>query len=388
MRNRRQMRRIKSSKISKTLIPNFARSDEELRASIAERWDPGRNTPWRCFLADIAERNVGDALDALSAYPLFRLNYSVKTNPRDEMVALMHRNAVIAECISAGECDQAREHGYEWHEITYNGPRVLREHRVNVAFADSVEAFGFYASRGEAMNVHGVRMRPHTIPSRFGVKQSELAQIAEIARESSNVQELGVSFFSPPELFGERTWRDIADEVMGYAVELEALAEKPVVIFDLGAGFPPEQFVERFVSDYAHVSDVAPRRLEHLRHIYLEPGQELAQAVEAVFLRVLEVRSRDDGREIVVDGGEPQLPQIKSRSHRVFCNSPDGWVKLEGGADRIFGCICTEDDVIRCDVRLPQHIAVGDVIAVADAGAYDSSMAFGFAQGQPVPRDS
>jgi len=151
---------ISRTRLDKRLIPNFARSDDELRASISERWDPEHQTPWRCFLGDIAERNVGDALDALSVYPLFKLNYSVKTNPRDEMVALMHRSGILAECISEDECDQAREHGYEPHEITYNGPRAVRDRPVNVAFADSVEAFVFYASRSEAMNVHGVRMRP------------------------------------------------------------------------------------------------------------------------------------------------------------------------------------------------------------------------------------
>ena len=376
------------TQLSKRLVPNFARSDDELRASISERWDPERDTPWRCFLSDIAERNVGDALDALSAHPRFKLNYSVKTNPRDEMVALMHRNGVLAECISEGECDQAREHGYGPDEITYNGPRVIRNRRVNVAFADSVEAFAFYASRSDAMNVHGVRMRPHTIPSRFGVKSCELPKVIEIARASENVERLGVSFFSRPEDFGERQWREIADEVLGYAVDLESESGKPVTIFDLGGGFLAEAWMERFERDYAHVSEVAPRRLSNLDHIYVEPGQGLSTPVEALFLRVLEVRQRDDAREIVVDGGQPNLPQLRWLPHRVFWQGADGWIKLEDGRDRIFGCICTEEDVIRHDVQLPAQIAAGDVLAVADAGSYDSSMAFGFGQGQPVPRDS
>ncbi len=376
------------TRLAKRLIPNFARSDDELRASIAERWDSDRSTPWRCFLADVAERNVGEALEALSAFPLFKLNYSVKTNPRDEMVALMHRNGVLAECISEGECDQAREHGYEWHEITYNGPRPLRDRKVNVAFADSVEAFSFYATRADMMNVHGVRMRPHTIPSRFGVKPSELEEIIEIAREGENVERLGVSFFSRPEDFAQRQWCDIADEVLGYAVELESLSGKPVTIFDVGAGFPADQWPERFERDYGNIAELAPRRLANLQQIYLEPGQGLATPVEAVFLRILEVRQREDGSEIVVDGGLANLPQIKERSHRVFWEGPNGWVKLEDGRDRIYGCICMEEDVIRHDVALPEQIAAGDVIAVADAGSYDSSMAYGFGLGQPTPRDS
>ena len=376
------------TRVTKRLIPNFARSDEELRASVAQRWDPEHKTPWRCFLADIAERTVGDALEAIGPFPLFKLNYSVKTNPRDEMVALMHRSGVLAECISTEECDQAREHGYEPHEITYNGPRVIHDRRVNVAFADSVEAFAFYASRPDAMNVHGVRMRPHTIPSRFGVTAAELPQVIDIARASANVERLGVSFFSRPEDFGERQWREIADEVLGYAVELEAESGKPVTIFDLGGGFTADAWMQRFEGDYAHISEVAPRRLSNLQQIYLEPGQGLSTAVEALFLRVLEVRLRDDGREIVVDGGQPNLPQLRWLPHRVFWQAPDGWIKLENGRDRIFGNICTEEDVIRRDVDLPLEMSVGDIIAVADAGSYDSSMAFSFALGQPAPRDS
>jgi len=382
------MRKVTRTKVSTgTLVPNFARSDEELRLSIREHWDPGRATPWRCFLADVAERNVGDALEALAPFPRFKLNYSVKTNPRDEMIALMHRNGVLAECISPGECDQVREHGYEANEITYNGPRPIRDRRVNVAFADSVEGFAFYASRPHAMNVHGVRIRPHTIPSRFGVKVNELPKIVDIARASANVERLGVSFFSRPEDFGERQWREIADEVLGYAVELEAESGKPVTIFNLGGGFLADAWGERFDGDYEHVSELAPRRLSNLQQIYVEPGQGLSTPVEALFLRVIEVRQRDDGRETVVDGGQPNLPQLRWLPHRVFWEG-DSWIKLQHGRDRIFGNICTEEDVIRHDVNLPAKIAPGDVIAVADAGSYDSSMSFGFGLGQPAPRDS
>jgi diaminopimelate decarboxylase len=118
----------------------------------------------------------------------------------------------------------------------------------------------------------------------------------------------------------------------------------------------------------------------------MEPGQELVTPVEAIVASVIEVRQRRDTREIVLDAGLPAIPEARMHAHRVFFGAPK-WLELGAGTDRIVGNICMEDDVICTGTKLPEHIREGDLIAVADTGAYDSSMVFDFAQGRPRPEE-
>jgi diaminopimelate decarboxylase len=98
---------------------------------------------------------------------------------------------------------------------------------------------------------------------------------------------------------------------------------------------------------------------------------------------VLEVRhGRDGASEAVVDAAISDLPMAPFYPHRVYGRAARGdWSALAGGGDRLIGRICMESDILASDVALPEGIGPGDRLVIADAGAYDASMAYNFGRG-------
>src|SRR5581483_4441459 len=177
--------------------------------------------------------------------------------------------------------------------------------------------------------------------------------------------------------------RRLAESVARYAEELQRRSGATVTVFDVGGGKRPSQLDDEVRSGSIEciLSDVS-QRLSGVRALFLEPGQALATPCEAVLAVVLEVRrSQGTVSEIVVDAGFPELPQIKTFPHRFFLLG-NGKPRLLGeGRGRILGRTCLEQDVLH-DAAGLDDCREGDAIAIADAGAYDASMAFRFARGR------
>lgn len=123
-------------------------------------------------------------------------------------------------------------------------------------------------------------------------------------------------------------------------------------------------------------------RLRYVRSVFLEPGLALTASSEAVLAKILEVRRSPEGvGEIIIDAGFPELPQIGTFAHRIFLWR-EGKPRLSRpGRGRILGNTCLEYDVLGQGIDL-DACSVGDMVAIADAGAYDASMSFRFARGR------
>jgi diaminopimelate decarboxylase len=352
-----------------------------LAMSVPEKVD----TPARVHLPLAGETNFAQLAEAVGGVPSLRAAYSVKTNPRDEMIALALRHGIDVEVISEAEWRHVRSRGFEPSRILYNGPRPLGDAQVAVAFADSTEAFERNAARYMGM-AHGIRIRPAGISSRFGVPAAGLRGIAGIARKSPRVAALGVSFFVRSQDLRGRPWADVARGVVLEAAKLEEDAAKPVIVFDAGGGCSPAEFDERWATEFRETFATAQERLRFVERSYIEPGQEVAAPTEAVIVRVLEVRRSAPRADVVIDAGLPAMPRVREAGHRVFLRSRDAWTQLRSGGDRILGCICMEEDVVKEGVSVAD-VREGDVIAICDTGAYDSSMAFDFAKGRSKPEE-
>jgi len=312
-----------------------------------------------------------------------RVAYSVKTNPRRELLHLARRQGFYAEVISDPEFDWAISNGFERRAIIYNGPRPLRKpgNAVHVAFADSLVAFEAYA-KGRIAEIIGVRLRPQGIASRFGVPQEDFDDLLACATRLQKDLEFGVSFHVRPEDFAGRSWRDIAGNVLHSAAKLERHAGHPVAVLDFGGGWTPEAFRNALVQELPETLSEARRTLPHLREVFLEPGQALATPCVALFSRVLEIRSMKNGvLDVVIDGSIHDAPHIDAYPHQIFAGSTETLRRLSHGRDRLLGCACLEYDILASHVSLPRTLAVGDLVVIADCGSYDSSMSFVFARG-------
>ncbi len=358
--------------------------DEDIRHALERgvRNDRSRTSTDRVLFPEILHGVLRRIASYQARQPLLRFSYSVKTNPSAWVLREAKRAGLLAEVISPQEYEHARTCGFSDSEIVYNGPFPAHYCAGAPAyvFADSIEAYRS-AARRFSRSLIGIRLRPPNVPSRFGVPPEELEELAGAVRDADR-RDLGVSFHVRPEDYGTYDFRTLTSAVVECARRVERHGGTRIVLFDVGGGKSPQQFDDAIrEGDFAWLQQCVADRLPQVGAIFAEPGQALVTPCEAVIAPILELR-RNAGAitEVVVGAGYPDLSQIRSFPHRMFWLAGTGVRPVEPGHGRILGRTCLEYDVLStfADLRARSE---GDALAVADAGAYDASMAFDFARG-------
>ncbi len=343
-------------------------------------------TPQRCFLKSVAAQRFSDVAARVGALRTqnfeFVPAYSVKTNPRRELLALARGSHFMAEVISAAELERARKASFGPAELIYNGPRRCnagdRNEPLFAALADSLEALGRYVD-GDLARFPGVRLRPAFTPSRFGVVADELDAASDALARLAPGRGFAVSMHVRPQDFQARSWFDIVAEVAEMGARLERHSRRQCAVFDIGGGWTPAQLDHAIDRDFPRLAGVLSNTLRHVDRVVLEPGQGIATAVEAVVCSVVEIRG--PRAEVVVDAGFVEMPHIAAYSHRMFWARDPMLQPLTPGRAKILGPTCLEHDVLTAQASIPDGLRAGDRLVLADCGAYDSSMSFDFAAG-------
>lgn len=344
-------------------------------------------TPCRIFREHVARgrlEQVAALRDRLGRPPLAVLTgFSFKTNPRRQLVSLAREYGFLAETISHDELRWAAEVGFPPEETIYNGPEPLLDRgegeRLAYAYADSVEAFVRNA-RLRIARVHGVRLRPAMIGSRFGVPIEDDPDLRAAICALPDSVPVAVSFHARHEDFKGASWRDVASDVLGRAAAIERQCGRRVVAFDVGGGWTPAQFDASFEPDMRWAVDRIAEALPNCTRLIAEPGQAVCTPTEAIVTRVLEVRERRGRREAIADVGFADWPEMHSYVHGLFVWREGRWSALGRGPDRLGGRTCLEYDLID-GLRFPADLAPGDRLLITDTGSYDRAMAFDFARG-------
>ncbi|MFI6033476.1 Y4yA family PLP-dependent enzyme [Streptomyces sp. NPDC051315] len=131
--------------------------------------------------------------------------------------------------------------------------------------------------------------------------------------------------------------------------------------------------------------------LEHLYDLHVEPGRALLDQCGLTLAKVLEVRAREDGEELLVRLAAT-ADDVALEEHGVLMDpvvvSRDA-ARSETGpvAVHLFGSLCLETDLItRRTVFLPRRPAPGDVLAFTNTAGYCMDFHATRAQRQPVAR--
>ena len=157
----------------------------------------------------------------------------------------------------------------------------------------------------------------------------------------------------------------------------------------MGGGWAPEDFDEAAQDQLLRLAGHARAKFGDAVEIMIEPGKALSQPSQAVLARVVHVRRGVGGfREAILDAGIGDVPQLAAHPHRLAVARGGEISALEPGRDRLLGPLCMEGDMLAEGVHLPNDLAVGELVAICDAGAYDASMAFALGQGAPLQRSS
>ncbi|MDH5243068.1 MAG: hypothetical protein OEX05_03965 [Chloroflexota bacterium] len=368
----------------------------------------GRGTP--AYVTDGGALAAACA-DMRAAFPdpIVR-QYSVKANDTPAVIREVSARGFGANVVSRGEWAAARRAGVPNARVSLEGVgktaadlhaavRAARdgEPLLWVALESADEALALRRSAERA----GVRVdvlyrlnpdvSPETLPvlavgtgvSKFGMDETEIAHAIEAGGGPGGpLRPRGIHLHVGSQLGAVDAWRDAARK----ALALAALWRGSIGTFDtvdLGGGFPvapegePAPRPERFARELPALLEAIPAERRPTR-LAVEPGRALVARAGWLVARVLHARQRA-GSQVIIDAGMTELirPAMYGARHRVMALTSLGRPVHDGAgipADtptRVEGPICETTDSFGLHDLPP--LRRGDLVAIADAGAYAAS---------------
>jgi diaminopimelate decarboxylase len=357
--------------------------------------------------------------------PIVR-QFSLKANDVGPIVAAIWRNGFGANVVSRGEWSIAARAGIPNSRITVEGigktPADLRAAALAAARGDPVlwvaiespeEAaeLASVAQRTGAPHIDVLfRLNPDVAPetlaglavgaggTKFGMNETEIsAAIAAGGGAHGPLRPRGIHVHAGSQLGAVDAWRD----ALRKAFALAALWRGSIETFDtvdLGGGFPvrptgePAPTPERFARELGPLIEAVPpdRRPSRLA---IEPGRALVARAGWLVARVLHARERN-GRQVILDAGMTELirPALYGAHHPVIAltsmgrparSSPNPAPEGRGTEPtQVEGPICESTDALGTHDLPP--LRRGDLVAIADAGAYAASLGSAY-NGRPRP---
>ncbi|MFN8631981.1 MAG: hypothetical protein U0838_17180 [Chloroflexota bacterium] len=351
--------------------------------------------------------------------------FSLKANDVPAVVERLGAMGLDANVVSRGEWAAARRGGLPNARITLEGiGKTADDLRaavrasadgeplrwVAVESADELEALAAIAARaglgrgtGPRLDVL-LRLNPDVSPethaglavghgaSKFGMTETELTAAAASTPEDGPIRLRGIHLHVGSQLGAVDAWRDAVRRGLALLALIGA-GRAGMDTFDVGGGFPvgtpgtvpsPARFAEEAARVLAGIpADRRPKRLA------TEPGRYLVARAGRIVARVLHVRERPGwGRVVVIDAGMTELlrPMLYGAHHPIRALTslgapwdPERTDSLEPA--RVDGPICEGTDTF-AGHDLPA-LRRGDLVVIADTGAYAASMAMTY-NGRPA----
>src|SRR5687768_6664750 len=342
-----------------------------------------------------AIRDAYHAIDvAFGDYP-HAIHYALKANSTLAIVRLLRSLGSRADANSGGEIEVALRAGFAPRDIVFTGVGKTRD-ELQYAIARDVGAINA-ESAGEldriaeiasglgrrarvALRVNpDIDARSHPNIStglktnKFGVALDDARGIYRERLALASLTFVGVHVHIGSQITTAEPLRRAADVLVSLAMQLRDDGV-PLEHVDLGGGLGIAYEGRPMITPAEYAAAVLPELRRAGIPVVLEPGRAVVGHSGALIARVVDTKRYPDGRQFaVLDAGMGELirPALYGSFHRIVPVAPrDG----QETAWDVVGPICESSDVFARDRALPP-LAVGDLVALLDAGAYGSVMA-------------
>lgn len=377
-------------------------------------------TPTHVIDLDRLEDNATTIVGAARPEPRAEIFYSYKTNPVPAVLRALHDNGLGAEVISSYEYWLARRLGVPADRIIVNGPvkgddglrSAISEGAalINANSADDARAIATLAAELDTTVSLGIRIAPAGgWSAQFGVPAASpvLATVVAEMLAHDAVDLIGIHAHRGGMIRSVDQLHAFVDSVLDTIGRLRERTGFTPSFLDLGGSLasptvagladrdvfeqrtlglptpPPDPTTRLPLGDYAalvaaRVHDRYAQWGEHAPRVVLEPGRAVTSDSQLLLTRVLEIKTDVEPHHVIVDAGVNIAEPTTGELHAMVPPDADGPLTPY----RVVGPICTPADVIADLVELPR-VAVGDLVAVMDAGAYFVPFATSFSFPQP-----
>jgi bifunctional diaminopimelate decarboxylase / aspartate kinase len=339
------------------------------------------------YAYDAATLRAGaESLRALDA--VGRVFYSLKANCHPGVLRVLHDAGLGFECVSAAELDHVRAlfPGLETSRLLFTPNFAPREEyrrgfetgaRVTV---DNVHPLREWPEifRGREIFLrldpgrgrgHHAHVRTAGAQSKFGLAPEQMAEARSLL-DACGARVVGLHAHSGSGIRTPEAWSEVA-------LFLAEAAERfpGVRVLDLGGGLGVPEQPEQSPLDLDALGEQL-RRFQAANsrfELWLEPGRFLVATAGVLLARVTQVKHKGEVTYVGLETGMNSLirPALYGAYHPLVnlsrLGEPATWIA------HIVGPICETGDILGRSRRLPPT-AEGDVILIANAGAYGRVM--------------
>ena len=362
-------------------------------------------TPVYVYSAAVLRERYRAIDDAFGDYP-HRLHYALKANSTLALARTLRELGSAADANSIWEIELARKAGFAPPDIVFTGvgkspaelecavPLGLKA--INVESVGELARVEAIAARLKltarvALRVNpdiDAKSHPHISTglkiNKFGLPLDDVRELFATIGTRPSLQLVAIHVHigsqittTEPLARSAALVRDLVGELRECGIALEYV--------DLGGGLG----ISYDGGAVPSAADYAAALLNEVRAtglpIVIEPGRAIVGPSGVLLSRVIDLKPRNaDSDFAVLDAGMAELmrPALYGAYHSVEVVTP------RPGQQRqyeLVGPICESADVVARD-RMLAPLAVGDLIAIRDAGAYGSAMASNYNR-HPLPAE-
>jgi diaminopimelate decarboxylase/aspartate kinase len=340
-------------------------------------------------------RKAAGELKALKS--IDRVHYAMKANWHPGLLKELHAAGVAMECVSRAEIEHllrtlpalspadvlftpnfAPGAEYAWAlergvTLTIDNLHALREWPQLFRGRKLLVRIDTGTGRG-----HHHHVRTAGTYAKFGVPLSEVSELKDLAA-AAGCTIFGLHAHTGSGIFDIQNWVQTAQALAEVAQHFGT-----VTTLNIGGGFGvPDSSHRRAVNLAALDAELQKFKAQHPQFaLWIEPGRYLVAAAGVLLARVTQTKQKGAQGYVGVATGMNALirPALYGAFHEIVNLSRVG--DPSAGSYDVVGPICESGDVLGHDRLLPET-REGDVLLIANAGAYGRSMASSYNLREP-----
>jgi diaminopimelate decarboxylase len=388
-------------------VIGFSRTSQELLcdgvplSAIAR----AEGTPAYVYSAALLRQRYRDLDEAFGEYP-HAIHYAFKANSTRALVSELRALGSSVDAVSIWEVELARSVGFDARQIVFDGVGKS-DAELEAAVGLGLKAINV-ESQGELTRVEAIAANTHRVArvairvnpdidakshphistglkiNKFGIPADEARELLRTLRSRSALQLVALHVHVGSQITSLQPLRGAASHLAELARDAQH-AGIALEYVDAGGGLG----ISYDGGPVPSFRDYASALVDELRAtqlpIVVEPGRSIIGPAGVLLARVLDLKPRTSSSDFaIIDAGMSELmrPVLYDAFHQI-----EPVVMREGGLRQyeLVGPVCESGDVVGRDRKLPA-LAVGDLVAIRDAGAYGSVMASNYNR-RPLPAE-
>lgn len=355
-----------------------------------------RKTPFYYYDTQLLEETLGVIENEIASYPNYQIHYAIKANANPEILKVISRHGLGADCVSGEEIQAALEAGIDADRIVFAGVGKTDE-EINIGLDNDIFCFNVESLeelavldelsmlKGKTANV-AIRFNPdikaNTIAqistgrkeNKFGISTDMMDDVVKAISQCNNIRFRGMHIHIGSQITEMNDFVKLAQTMnrIGETLESKGLS---VEVINVGGGLGIDYLNpdEAPIADFKDYFDVFKKNLvvRSGQTVHFELGRSIVAQCGTLISKVTYVKRGCDKQFLVLDAGMNNLVRpAMYKSHHAIVNLTSSENKERYD---VVGPVCESSDVFGKDMMI-NKAKRGDLIAIKSAGAYGEAM--------------